>query len=436
MKLTEEELNAKIEKKAEDLLCKTLGVKSIEEVADWAEVKHRADVAAERDRQAMLQGDGEGKYGYLPKSYYEKAKTVVHNDPYEGLGLKWGRAIRIKAIAELERRSPEEVAKEWGDDWLAEDIVKERARRKELREKGMLANVAASGGWLVPPGYHAEAIELLRAMAVVRSMGPVVLPMPLGQLKIPKFLTGVSANYHGETNLISTSSPTVGMIELSRKSLGAAVVVSNDLLRESDPAVDQFIRDDAIRALANREDLAFIRGDGTVNQPLGLLNRIVAANKFNQSGVTTAAILTDMKKLRRLVKEANIPGVRPVSLGAPRVWLHLEFERDSAGWLFKDDIGRGDFMRSRVYESNQIPTNLGGGSNESEFYYGDAAQMVIGDTRQMEMRVLPGAAYEEGGNTYSAAQRDQTLITLVHSSDCALRHDEAFAVIQAQTLGA
>ncbi len=69
-----------------------------------------------------------------------------------------------------------------------------------------------------------------------------------------------------EAAAITVSKPTFGQVVASFKKLTALVPVSNDMQRFADPAIDAYVRDDLVQVLARREDLAFIRGDGTVEQ--------------------------------------------------------------------------------------------------------------------------------------------------------------------------
>jgi HK97 family phage major capsid protein len=48
--------------------------------------------------------------------------------------------------------------------------------------RALATSSGSAGGFIVPPDYMTEVIELLRARAVVRSAGPRILPMPRGTM--------------------------------------------------------------------------------------------------------------------------------------------------------------------------------------------------------------------------------------------------------------
>ena len=138
--------------------------------------------------------------------------------------------------------------------------------------RALVTSAGASGGVIVPPDYKNEIIELLRPLAVVRSSNPRVIPMPRGTMTLPGQATPATASYGTEAVAISSSQQTLNQIVASFKKLTALVPVSNDMMRYADPAVDAFVRDDLVKVLALREDLAFLLGDGTQNSPRGFLS--------------------------------------------------------------------------------------------------------------------------------------------------------------------
>ena len=103
------------------------------------------------------------------------------------------------------------------------------------------------------------------------------MPMPRGTMTLPRQNQAATATYGNETTAIPVSQPQVGNIVATYKKLLAMVPISNDLLRFSDPSADSMVRDDLTAVLARREDLAFIRGDGTNDSPKGFKSFALAA---------------------------------------------------------------------------------------------------------------------------------------------------------------
>jgi len=162
--------------------------------------------------------------------------------------------------------------------------------------------------------YSREIIELLRAKAVVRSLGAMSIPMNSGSLTMPKQTGSGTAYYIGENQDITPSQQTFGQIQMSAKKLAALTPISNDLIRDASPNADMLVREDLLAVMALREDLAFIRDDGTENKPKGMRYWADSNNvlpRTQDSGANTLATVTaDLAKAVSLIEEANVPMTR------------------------------------------------------------------------------------------------------------------------------
>ena len=90
-----------------------------------------------------------------------------------------------------------------------------------------------------------------------------------------------------------------------------------------------------------------------------------------------------------------------------------------------------------VFITTNIPTILGGGTNETEIYFVDADEVILGEVEAIQLEASRDASYVTSGSTVvSAFQNDQTLIraTLLH--DLGVRHPESVAVKNVVTWGA
>jgi HK97 family phage major capsid protein len=318
-------------------------------------------------------------------------------------------------------------------------------------QKAMSAGDPLAGGFLVPQEFSTDVIELLRASGVVRSLNPLTMAMSEG-IKIPKITSGSTATYIGENTNIPKSELGTGQIQLSFKKLAALVPISNDLIRKSVPGADGIVRDDVVRAVASREDLAFIRNDGTSGTPKGIKHWIAAANKFNANGtVNLANVTTDLGKAVRLLMDANITltmqqgaaavDVRPGWIFAPRIWQYLFTVQTSLGtYAFRDEMLRGTLWGWPFRVTSQIPITMSAGADtggtQSEVYFGAFAHAVIGEALGIIVDASQEAAYHDGSAVVATYSQDQTVIRVITEHDFALRHDRAFSLIEQATWGA
>ncbi|MHC1792125.1 phage major capsid protein [Solidesulfovibrio sp.] len=302
--------------------------------------------------------------------------------------------------------------------------------------KALAASVGSAGGFLVPVNYSNEVIELLRARAVVRRAGAVVMPMS-GTLLVPRINSGTTASYVGENNPIGKTGMKFGQIQLNARKLAAVVPISNDLLRANGPAADGIVANDIVAGMALTEDSAFLRGDGTENAPKGISNWINAGNIQASAGTSVANIETDLKFCLGALLNNNVRMLAPAWVMPPRSRIFLEFLRDgsAANQLVFPEVATGKLKGYPIFESNTVPTNLGGGT-ATELFLSDMADAVIGEESGIELMVSDTAAYNDGGTVVAAFSQDQTVVRAIARHDFCMRHDRSAAIVTGVTWGA
>lgn len=328
-------------------------------------------------------------------------------------GIRLARWVRVLTAARGDTDKAAQIAQKWGDEQL---------------QKVLVESTLEDGGALAPPEYVAEVIELLRARATVRSLGATSMPMNAGTLNIPYLSQGTSASYVGESSNIPTTSLKTGLMSLTAKKLAAIVPLSNDLLRDggSSPQVDAIVRNDLVRELGLREDLAFIRDDGTEYTPTGIRHLADAAHVFDRTqdgGVNTLATATaDLSKMVRVVEEGDVPLESPGWIMTPRTkWWLMSLRDGNGNFAFKPEMDGGTLFGFPFRVTTQIPSNLGGGT-ETELYFCDFASAIIGENTQLIIEPFQGGAYHDGSNVQSGISLDQTVIRAIAKHDFGLRY--------------
>lgn len=286
----------------------------------------------------------------------------------------------------------------------------------------------AAGGVTLPRPTSQILIDLLRPRVVVRAAGATVHDMPAGTLRNAKLLTGATATYEAENAPIPTSEPTFEPVDESFKKLTSLVPVSNSLLRYSSMSMGMTVRDLLLQGMAQREDLAFIRGDGSGNTPTGILGFKLAAHSQAAVANGAAAVEAALRKMVSDIDDDNVPMTSPGWIMRASVKHFLGGLREGVGGnkIYPSIDDSGTLKGYPIYTTSQIPNNLGSGS-DSEIYFVDFAQMMIGDAMDIQISTSTEAAYVDGGTTYSAFQRDQTLMRAISEHDFASAHDEAIS---------
>lgn len=355
-----------------------------------------------------------------------------------------------------------------GQLMLARQIAQETYGENHPVTRALITSQGSAGGFIVPPDYMNEIIELLRPLAMVRASNPRMIPMPRGTMTLPGQTSAATATYGSEVAKIPNTQQGVGQIVASFKKLRALVPVSNDMMRYADPAVDAFVRDDLVKVVALREDLAFIMGDGTQDSPIGYLyiaNRWVALNggtagSWSTSGASVEAVngadpanstggnfitSTSAFTLATVAQElggavnrldsAVVPDMRRVWFMHPRSWNYLNNVQNSLGvYVYREELTRGTLLGYPVKKTTQIGTNwqdASGNTDCSFVFLTEMTEDMLLDSMTMELAVSREGTYIDGsGNTQSAFQNDQTLVRAIEEHDHQMRHDQAVAVIQ------
>jgi HK97 family phage major capsid protein len=284
---------------------------------------------------------------------------------------------------------------------------------------------------VIPSQLSADVIEFLRPASVVRRLNPNTIPMPNGNLRIPKVTGGSSASYQGENQNISQTQLVVGQVALTFKKLTALVPASNDLLRYSGPgaaSADAMIRDDVVRAIAQRENQAFLRDDGSSSTPKGILNWAAPANVFASNAATLAGMVIDLGAAILRLMNNNIPEGRWAWIMSPRNWNSLMTVQNTNGFfVFRDEMSRGTLWGYPFAYTTQMP----GSGTTGEMYLVNMADAIIGDSMALQVDVSMEASYIDANSSslVSAFSLDQSIVRAITEHDFAMRRGESVAVI-------
>ena len=288
----------------------------------------------------------------------------------------------------------------------------------------------SAGGVTIPQAQSQEIIELLRPRIAVRASGARVIPMPAGELRNARQSGSATAGYGAENTATAPSEPTFDKVDKSFKKLSALVPIGNSLLRHSSAPMAIMVRDDLLDVMALREDLAFIRGDGAGDTPKGLKNWCPGVHWKASIAATAAAADAALRGVVSMVEDSNVAMLKPgwiMRASAKNFLASLRWPGTDMK-VFPSIEANGTLLGYPIKTTSQIPTNLGVGGDETEIYFADFNEVVIGDTMAITIASSGEASYvDDQGDTISAFQNDLTLMRAISEHDLAPRHDVAIA---------
>ena len=344
------------------------------------------------------------------------AAVHVKAEPRQYEGAKMARlAMSIAAGAGDLQLAEQFAAKEIGDADVAMAI----------------STAAGSGGALVPESFHSEVIELLRPRTVIRRLGARSVPLPNGNLTMPRMAGGATASYVGEGADAKATGGNFDDVKLSAKTMITIVPMSNQLIGKAGYNVEQLVLGDMLSAMAVREDKAFLRDDGTDNTPTGFKAVATAASRTKAWTGTASleAIDAFLDGLILMLMASDSLMINPGWALSPRSYMKLFGLRDGNGNKVYPELAQGLLKGYPIAHTNTIPVNLGAGTNESEIYFADFNDVVIGEQDNMTMDFSREASYVDStGTIVTAFSRNQSVLRLVANHDIGFRHPEGLAL--------
>lgn len=330
--------------------------------------------------------------------------------------------------AELEARILKQIP---APEDRGEKTTKTRAERKQLNDqiRGMLGYTKArkmpeserkalgltagsEGGFLVPEEFIAEVDRKLVKRSVMRPNVRVFAGV--GKKGSMPRETGTVSVFWENENVTSTegTNPTFGNLIWTLNKLKALTKVSSELLDGSTIDIVDLLADMIAEQTGVTEDAVFMDGSGA-GRPTGL-RKLAGITSTAQAGANLAYVdFVNVKHSLAVQYRNNASWILNndiISLAAKIV--------DSQGRPIFLDISSlggqgtlqtipaqtvGFILGNPVLEQNDIPTNLGGGSDESEGWFGDLRKAYfVFDGGTMEM-----SSTDEGFGTFEA---DQTAV--------------------------
>lgn len=283
---------------------------------------------------------------------------------------------------------------------------------------------AANGGNVIENDFREDLfIELLRNRLAVAQLGATVLDGLVGDITIPKHLTGNTVQWVDENGSAAESNATFGQMSLKPKTVTANTELSRKFILQSSLSAEQFARSELLKAMMLGIDLAAINGKGTGNEPTGILNTAgIGAVEIGANG--GAPEWKHIVALESAIAAANadIGDLAYITNARVRGLLKTKLKADGvSGYIWQD--GATPLNGYRCAVSNQIPSNLTKGTavNKcSPLIFGNWADLMIAHWGVLDVIVDP----------YTKSTTGAVRITTLQDVDIAVRHVESFAAIK------
>lgn len=281
--------------------------------------------------------------------------------------------------------------------------------------------------------FNGDFIEFLYSMTIFDRLPLRAVP---ARVHI-KGQDGAATGYWvGESKAIPVSKPDFSDVELTPLKVGAIAVCSKELIADSDPSAELWIRDSIVQASAQRVDTTFLgaaAASGGVS-PAGILNGLSLASP---SGTDADAVRADLMTLYSAFLAAkNASGL--VQIMTPSMAKALQMLRNSLGQREFPDIRAdgGTLEGDQVFTGDNVtPGNWILLKPSDIWKIGDSGiELSMSDTATIEQNDAPQGA----GDTPTAAsatvmslwQTEQVGFKLTRRINYAKRRASAVAGLQ------
>lgn len=282
-------------------------------------------------------------------------------------------------------------------------------RTREERE-AMNESAIGSGGALVPPVIAAGVLDELRASSVSFRAGCRTIPMSSQSQTYTRLTKTPVGAWRAESGAIVEDASTFDQVTLKVKSWALRCRITRELL-EDGQNVDSIIRSAFAASGALALDQAILFGDGTANQPLGIVNT-AGVQSMNVAG----ALANWDPILDGVLDLENVnAGTVSAMIMAPRTNRTIRGFKDTTGNPLSAPADLASIPR---LTTTSVPVNEGADSKASSIVMGDFSQVYVGMRTSLQISVLNELYAENGEIGFIAWMRADVLLvrpqTLLH----------------------
>jgi HK97 family phage major capsid protein len=375
------------------------------------------EVRAELASAKTVAEESPNAKGWVPTSAMEKHYQPLANPKDAGLRLAMGVRAFVGSGKNM-HGVPKFIADKCGD--------KETAKYYEKSIETQ--NLSSGGVFLTDTLLFAEMFPLLRAKSFLMQAGAQVIMSETDKVTIPGMSAGFSSYWVGESKRIRTSTQAFQQIKLNAKKNAGILVISNDWLREGkNPGVDAIIRDDMIAAVNEGLHYGAIYGDGSEEQPHGLMNDARAGT------ITVGAVPTPdtMSKFLKAQLDANLdfnPLMNAHVMSAALYIVYFNMKDSYGQYYYREEMRKrtpdapwGTIDGTPVFVYTKITTGSSGNYITS-MLSGLWSEYKILMREAVEMIEAPdGTIVDDDGTVISGLQNDVTFLRVLAKQDGRLR---------------
>lgn len=349
----------------------------------WESAKAFLD--SHRNEKGILSAEDDATYEKMEEEISSLGKEIARMERAEAFDNELNRPMSAP-LTEKPEVPKMDVKKGRASDAYKKAFWNHARKMDNMEIRNALEEGTDSeGGYLVPDEYEKTLVQALNEENVIRNFAHVIKTSN-GSHKIPVVASHGSASWIDEEGAFTESDETFGQKQLDAHKVGTLIKVSEELLADSAFDLESYIRSEFARRIGEKEEEAFLTGNGT-GKPTGILHATDGA----QVGVTAAsatAISADevidlfyslkspyRKRAVWLLNDSTVKAIRKL--------------KDLNGqYLWQPALHAGEFdtiLGKRIYTSAYVPEIASGNKTIA---FGDFSNYWIGDRAGISFKRL------------------------------------------------
>lgn len=372
------------------------------------------------------------------------AAPVVGTDPAAASTSRAGTgASQERSVIAVRRNLPEGIgftryvtalARSKGNLSDALAIAENNPAWKNTPEVAVVLKAAVAGGdttsagWATELVYNqnlvAEFIEFLRPQTVLGRI-PGITKVPFN-VRMSGADQGSSANWVGQGKPVPVSKMHTIAVTLGIAKAAGLVVLTNELVRSSDPSAELLVRNDLAKAIQQFLDQQFLSPDYAAVANVSPASMTSGVIPVPASGTTSAALRTDVQTLFAAWIAANLDPSKGVWIMTPTTALAISLMLNALGQPVFPGItmNGGEFFGLPVVTSNSatmVGSPVSGEGNMIILL--NAPEVLLADDGQVTIDASAEASLEmlDNPTNSAAAGTPTTMVSMFQTNSIAIR---------------
>lgn len=319
--------------------------------------------------------------------FHDMAVAKVRGDagPVERLAR---HAAELRVELPKREAAREARARAQADGMAGEERFSDSQRANMFEQRTNPNRTDGTGGYFVPPLWLIdEYVGLPRfGRPIADSVRNLELPAGTDSINLPKVSTGTATAAQTDGGSVTSTDMTDTSVSASVYTVAGQQDVAMQLLDQSpSPGFDAVVMGDLLADLAVRQDVYVINGSGSAGQPTGILN-VSSINTVTYTDASPTLIElwpSWVQSVSTVFTNRKAPATATFVIPAIWYWACAALDGNSrplilptqdnvafnpmalqTGAISEGPVGRLTVGTPVILDGN-IPTNLGGGSNET-----------------------------------------------------------------------